>query len=107
LPYGTNALTNDMAQGALDANVEPDVNPEDEQYVPQTDEEQFLFGPTDRPDEPLTTGMSFGPGANITSAQIKDESTQQFTARIANTLRTEGENSPGLKKFLDKAERGL
>jgi hypothetical protein len=109
LPYGTNALANQESEPFNDVNSDGNdlVDPSlDEEFQPASDDEQFLFSQTDRPDEPLTAGMGFGAGPGIASQLIQDESPKQFSQRIAQRLAAEGESSPGLKKFLAKVESG-
>jgi hypothetical protein len=55
---------------------EPDTGGE-----PDPDVDAALFAPTDFPDRPLTHGMSFGPGANV--SPNPDETEDQFMHRFA------------------------
>ncbi len=108
LPYGANAVANAGIDAAEDMDQEVDEGfDEQDEFQPADEEEAFLFSPTDRPDEPLTTGMGFGPGPNVASAVVQGESRTQFAQRIGQQMQAEGENSPGMKKFLAAAERGL
>ena len=107
LPYGANALAN----AGMDAA--DDMEPVDEGYdelgdfAPASPEEEFLFSPSDRPDEPLTAGMSFGAGPNVASALVEGETRTQFADRVQRQVEMEGENTPGMRKFLAAARRGL
>jgi len=63
-----------------------------------------LFGPTDRPGEPVTQGLPFGPGASYVPRPNEDDRT--FLLRVADQL----ENTPGasgpLRQFIDKIRLG-
>ena len=59
-----------------------------------------LLGPTHRPDEPVTHGAPFGPGANFTQASYEDDRT--FALRVADTLATD----PKLSAFVDALRTG-
>jgi hypothetical protein len=50
--------------------------------------DRALFGPSQRPDEPITTGVPFGPGANYRPKPFEDD--RSFVLRVADEL----ENSP-------------
>lgn len=59
---------------------------EPEPYAPAGDEEEFLYSQTERPAEPMTTGVPVGPGADFTRHAIEDEDT--FRQRVAGQLAT-------------------
>ena len=110
LPYGENALANEMSQAIPD---EDDLDFLDDGYdeladfQPVDDQEAFLFSETDRPNEPLTAGMSFGPGNNVSSAVLRGESNQQFAMRVAQELTAAGGQIKGVQAFADRIARGL
>jgi hypothetical protein len=106
LPYGTNALANDMSS-EFDTPPVGDEADELDDWSPSSEEEEFLFSPSDRPEEPITAGMGFGAGPNRASVMVVGETPQQFSPRSAQTLQAEGESSPGMKAFLARVERGL
>ena len=105
LPYGANAVTNQQAQDIPDPT-DPTYD-EFSDMQPPSEGEQFLYSPTDRPKEPITSGMSFGQGPNAPKPIVRDETPNQFAVRVAQTLSAEGESSPGLQKFIKRIERGL
>lgn len=108
LPYGTNALVNSESEEFNDIDDSDDeILTDEEDFQPANDDEAFLFSGTDRPDEPITAGMGFGPGPGIASQLIQDETPPAFANRVLNEMQAAGESSPGLKKFIDKARRGL
>lgn len=76
-------------------------------FQPSGEEEEFLYGPTDRPGEPVTAGAPFGPGPDVPSRG--PEGPQEFLQRVAQTLPTNA--SPEVQKFIakvsDRAARGL
>jgi hypothetical protein len=63
-----------------------------------------LFAPTDRPNEPLTDGMPFGPGRN--SVPPRGETEQQARTRTANELRVSPYQSPEVAEFISRLEKG-
>ncbi len=63
-----------------------------------------LFAPTDRPNEPVTAGVPFGPGSNFVPQPFEDDRT--FMLRVASDLKA----SPGardLGPYIAKIEQGL
>lgn len=64
LAQGQAQAVNQMAQSLPAAAPTPGID-EQNQYQPQSPAEQFLFGPTNRPSEPITAGAPFGPGASV------------------------------------------
>jgi hypothetical protein len=107
LPYGENALMNQMSEAIPEDDPFDDGFDELAGFEPGDDKTAFLFSETDRPDEPLTAGMPFGQGPNASTAALRGETKPQFATRIARTLGAESEITPGLSKFLDAVERGL
>jgi hypothetical protein len=108
LPYGENALLNQMSEAV----------PEEDDFLdpgfdelaglePADDRTAFLFSETDRPDEPLTAGMSFGDGPNTSAAVIRGESKQDFAMRVAQELSASGGAIKGVQAFADRIARGL
>jgi hypothetical protein len=59
-----------------------------------------LFGPTDRPAEPVTTGMPFGAGPSFTPLPTEDSRT--FMLRVANDLAA----NPELATYVAKIRSG-
>lgn len=108
LPYGANALVNDMSEAIPeDPDLFDDTFDELEGMEPADEMEAFLLSGSDRPDEPITAGMSFGDGPNIASVRLRTETRREMTMRVSSVLATEGEQSPGVKKFLEALDRGL
>lgn len=54
------------------------------QSTPRDPIDEEVFAPTDRPDEPITQGMPFGPGDNFSASP--DETEGQRLARIATSM---------------------
>lgn len=71
------------------------------EFMPQGEEEQFLFGLTDRPSEPLTAGAPFGPGPDISKHAVETE--DQLADRVAELLIAKG----GSKESVAWARRRL
>lgn len=59
-----------------------------------------LFGPTDRPGEPVTTGMPFGAGPSF--VPLPTEDTRTFMLRVANDLSA----NPELAAYVAKIRSG-
>jgi hypothetical protein len=101
-------LANDMSEAIPDddADLFDDEFDEFADFVPQGREE-FLLSETDRPGEPLTAGMSFGMGPNISSAAVRGETKQDFARRVATELSALGGSIKGVQEFADRIARGL
>ena len=61
--------------------------------------EDFLFGPTQRPVEPVTAGVGFGPGAR-TLPQPAAETEEDFLLRVLPQA------GPELQSFLNRVAAG-
>lgn len=95
LPWGESAQVNDLV--GL-------VPPQEEQgFTPQGDQEQFIYGPSDRPQEPGSAGLPFGPGADI----VQPTTDFDFRERTAQSLSRSANQSPEVKAFLAKMAEGL
>jgi hypothetical protein len=101
LPYGQNSLVNDLSEDIPDED-DPTYD-ELADFVPQGVEEEFLFSGTDRPDEPVTTGMSFGAGADFSKFSVETET--QFRSRVASNLRANPNKD--VQAFAAALERGF
>ncbi len=91
LPYG----------GATRANqqtLEPDTQP------PATPEEQFLYSPTHRPDEPLTQGAPFGPGSMAPPPPPPQTDRDFLTSAISRMQQQP--LPPRVREFLARVEAG-
>lgn len=79
----------------------------DDQPQPQgqvTAFDDILFGPTDHPNEPITHGASFGPGAN--TIRNGPETNKEFLARTAYQLANSPSASPRVRAFAVRIARG-
>jgi hypothetical protein len=101
LDYGQNQQANagllDFASTAQDQQ-QPD-------FKPSTPEEQFLYGPTDRPNEPITHGAPFGPGAPV--SRFANETNQEFMTRVAQQLSSDPNAAPEVQAFASRVLRGM
>lgn len=78
---------------------------EEDQPTPQlTDFDDILFGPSDRPDEAITHGANFGPGANFTTRG--PETDKDFMARAAVELANAPGASARVRAFAARVARG-
>lgn len=97
----------DLAYGeATAANRQPTERkplPIDMEAGPLGPEEQFLFSPTSRPDEPITAGAPFGPGPN--AVVPRSEKRSDFVKRVAGGLPPE-KLPPKVAEFLRRAQAG-
>ena len=71
------------------------------EFTPRGEEEEFLFGTTDRPAEPITAGAPFGPGPDVSRHAV--ESDDQLADRMAEQIVAKG----GSKEALAWARRRL
>lgn len=109
LPKGGAAQLNAASQQLPDDFSEPELNlmSEDQDPKPEgsvTAFDDVLFGPTDHPNEPITTGASFGPGAN--TIRQGRETDKEFLARTAYQLASSPSASPRVKAFAARIARG-
>jgi len=94
------SLAYGQATQANRQTVEPEMQP------PATPEEQFLYSPTFRPDEPVTQGAPVGPGTNY--VMRPQQSDQQVLERIATAAASSPfANNPEVKGFIEKVRKGL
>lgn len=81
LPYGEATTANEMlGQLAPTPGIQDAAT-----YQPQGNTEGYIYGPTDRPTEPITAGAPFGPGpaAPIGSFQTDSDVVANVAAQIA------------------------
>lgn len=97
LPWGEAAQLND-AVGLVPPPDEP-------QYAPSGDAEQFLFSPTDRPGEPVTAGQPYGPGALVVPGAR--ETDDQIVQRVAAQALKDPSAPKQLKDFANRALNGM
>lgn len=77
---------------------------QDEPYQAASPQEQFLFGATDRPDEPTSHGAPFGPGANFTKFAYENDG--QFMSRVATNLGSDPNATTEVRNFVARITRG-
>lgn len=100
--YGTAQQANDLAGMFPFAS---DSSAPVEDYQPQTPEEKFLFGPSDRPNEPITHGAPFGAGSSHAPAAY--ESDDALISRVATQVASSPTANPDLKAFAARVAAGL
>lgn len=71
-------------------------------YQPQGQAEQYLYGPTDRPNEPITAGVPFGPGPDTLPSPTDDQVVRQVAEQALNDPRAPKE----LKRFAQRVMEG-
>src|SRR3954468_15903425 len=97
LPWGEAAQVNDLV-----GLVPP---PDEQSYQPQTEQDQFIYGPSDRPQEPFSHGLPFGPGANFVPDQ--GEGDDAFVKRIASQALNDPAAPKQMKQFAQRALNGM
>jgi hypothetical protein len=99
LDYGDAAQANAL-MGFVD---EAELDDEGDVFVPSGEEEDFIFGPSGRPDEPITQGAPFGAGSDfLRSAYESDEAfTQRIASQIANAPSSPGEARGFARRLLE------
>jgi hypothetical protein len=65
--------------------------------------DNLLFAPTDRPNEPITHGAPFGPGANFIPEPGEDDRT--FMLRVAGQLQQQP-STPRVQQYIAAIQRG-
>lgn len=97
LPWGEAAQVNDMV-----GLIPP---PEEDGFKPRSPQEDFLYSPTDRPQEPFSAGLGFGPGpARVPAAHENDD---QFVQRVAKEVKADPSAPKQLRQFADRALNGM
>ncbi len=105
LPYGANAVANAGIDAAEDMDQEVDEGfDEQDEFQPADEDEAFLFSPTDRPDEPVTSGMSFGAGSDF--SRFAHESNADMLNRVADSITTDPAASKEVRAFAARVKRG-
>lgn len=103
LPYGENQKVNDLVdEDAVDAELFGD---DEEDYVPANEDEAFLLAPTDRPDEPLTQGVPFGPGLDSTRFAFATD--DDLLDRLAEKVRANAAADPQARAWAAQRAKGL
>lgn len=99
LSYGEAVSANDML-----AQMAPPMEDGSELYQPSGPEEEFLFGPTDRPNEPITAGAPFGPGPLAPKGSFRTERAQ--VATVAELVRTNPQVSAEARAWAARVQAG-
>jgi hypothetical protein len=94
---------NEPVEADLDTESAIGVPEEEEDFGSLDEEDDLVFGPSERPDEPLEAGMPFGDGPDIPKAAIIDpkERLRRFASSAAATS-----DDPVLHAFLIRVARG-
>lgn len=104
IPYGGVGAINDAYAEANALLQQLDDEAGDEQeYTPALDdqeEDDLMFRPTDRPDEPVTEGLPFGPGSNFRKRAQDPKTT------FAKQVLSNPGSSPGDKAFASRVLNG-
>jgi hypothetical protein len=76
-----------------------------EPHQPTSPQEQFVLSPTDRPNEPITAGVPFGPGADgVTNA---GDDPNVFRQRVMDQLATQPGASKEVRALAKRMQAGL
>lgn len=92
LAYGENTQANDAAMLDTGPPLDPGAD-----FTPSNPSEQFLYGPTNRPNEPVTAGAPVGPGTNFIRGSL--ETPQQTVQRVATQIAGGPDATPIVKQF--------
>lgn len=101
MPYGAATDISELEQAYPFAELQ---GAPDEEYIPANTAEKFLFGPTDRPNEPITTGAPFGAGPPGAAAAY--ESSDQLLQRVALQIGETPGAAPELRAFAARVAKG-
>ena len=85
----------------LDLDDDEDDDEDDEEFGGLDD---FLFGPSARPGEPLTAGISEGPGPGVVRSRI--DNPREFLKRLASELASQPDQYEDVVAFADRVQRG-
>jgi hypothetical protein len=105
LPYGANSLANDMSEDIPEDDLFDDGFDELADFAPASTSEQFLFSGTDRPDEPITQGMTFGAGADFT--RFAHETNDDLLNRVADKFQADPAAPKEVRAFAERVKRGF
>lgn len=106
LAYGENVAANQLATDAdVDAELFGDGTEDEDDFQPADEDEEFLFGPTDRPDEPLTAGVGFGPGIDATRHAFASDS--DMLDRLAEKISANAATDPAARAWAAQRAKGL
>jgi len=100
LAYGEAAAANALVSLSEGDEVDDD----DLLFQPEGEEEEFLFGPSDRPAEPITTGAPFGPGADVVRRSFQSD--DQLVAQVAERIAADPRAPKVLRAFSRRALEG-
>jgi hypothetical protein len=83
-----------------------DLGDEEDEQLADLNEgmDEVLFAPTDRPGEPLTEGMPFGPGSSFVPRP--GESEEEFIERIATAIDASPTATAGAKDWIKRHQAG-
>lgn len=105
LPQGAAKQLNDASELIPDEDPMALAGLEDtEPETDLTDYDEILFSATDHPQEPITTGASFGPGANTLRGGPQSDS--EFLTRAVAKIAASPSASPRVKSFAARVARG-
>jgi hypothetical protein len=66
--------------------------------------DSVLFGPSRRPDEPITAGAPFGAGPG--AVRFAHETDRQFLRRVADDLAASPDAPKDVQRFAERVRRG-
>jgi hypothetical protein len=98
MPYGEADAVNQLL-GMIGPDDEP------EAHQPSTPQEEFLFSPTDRPSEPVTSGVNFGAGPD--DVMDRAETPRLFNDRVAGALGAQPGAPKEVRALVARMREGL
>lgn len=97
LAYGEASAANSL-MGLVATGPGPD------EFVPSGEEEEFVYSQTDRPEEPVTAGVPFGPGAVGTPHAVQSDA--ELAQQVARRIAADPGAPKSLKAFARRAIEG-
>ena len=80
------------------------IPPDNPPYQPAGESDQFLFSPTDRPAEPFTQGLPFGPGHG---PEMTNDNPELEIQKVAIQALQDPHAPKELKQFAARVQQGM
>jgi hypothetical protein len=100
LAYGEAAAANGLQHLAP----EPAFEDEQQAFEPSGEQDEYLYGPSDRPGEPITAGAPFGPGASTPLGGFRSDA--EVVNTVARQISANPNASPETKAWAARVKAG-
>jgi hypothetical protein len=94
LDFGAASAANDFLGPMF---LDDDFDEDEDEFLPSGEEEEFIFGPSQRPAEPITAGAPFGPGPDV--GRVRSETDESFVNRLAESFLARTDAGPEAKAW--------